>query len=128
GLGPRADGAWAAAGMAVEGLLEGERRMSTAGCAWPSQMAKTLAGVMASYPMALGVSRDSMLRSFDFANRAIDCAALQRARARGLRSLGYGHPPPPMARPPPPQPIRPHPKIYLTPKSRGPRHSPSGRQ
>src|SRR5262245_15320762 len=28
GLRPRADGAWAAAGMAVEGLLEGERRLA----------------------------------------------------------------------------------------------------
>src|SRR5262249_18338110 len=35
GLRPRADGAWAATGMAVEGLLEGERRMSTVGRAWP---------------------------------------------------------------------------------------------
>src|SRR5262245_64952902 len=41
GLRLRADGAWAATGMAVEGLLEGERRMSTAGRAWPCQMAMT---------------------------------------------------------------------------------------
>jgi len=70
--------------------------------------------------MAIGASRVSMLRSFVFAS-AIDCAA----RGVGLRAAGdtlwawdgRGVPPMDWAYPLPL--IRPHPKIPMTPKTRG---------
>src|SRR5262249_52838813 len=72
------------------------------------------------YSTALRVSRDLILRSFVFVN-VLDRAVRASVWGRGLRSLGYGHPPPPMARPPPPQPIRPQLKIYRTKNPEGPR-------
>src|SRR5262245_18122221 len=107
--------------MAVEGLLEGERRMSTARRAWPCQMAKTLAVTGPDGEQsngARGFSRFAVSQVHLCARRSIVPRGGERARSR-QHALGLGWPGgTPHGQGPPPSSYKTPPKNLYDPKTR----------